>query len=140
MVHVLSSLVYCVLKVCELSTGTEVVYSIVDIPAQADIWGEGPTLFFHPNTDARGYDSVAFFVSDADADSNVARILIDFGGDQADLNGDGAIDLLDFALKQQCFGASENAQCTIAGADLNNDSVIDLRDLCLFVLVMAGPI
>ncbi len=59
--------------------------------------------------------------------------------DDGDANGDGQVDLIDFALFQFCYGAPGVDVCKCL--DMNNDNHVDLGDYLLFEeeLVSGGP-
>ena len=55
--------------------------------------------------------------------------------DSADINGDAAVNLLDYALLANCFADTPTLQdCTTS--DINCDNVVDLGDLALLVAGM----
>ena len=57
-----------------------------------------------------------------------------------DLDGDGDVDLHDFAIFQGCFGGpgvEVGQQCQLA--DLDSDGDVDLQDFALFVMNFTGP-
>lgn len=57
-----------------------------------------------------------------------------------DLSGDGTMDLVDFAVFQQCFGSVETVwNETCAGADVDHCRSIDLFDFVAFLRALTGP-
>lgn len=85
---------------------------------------------------------------DIDGDPRVVNGRIDMGADEwnavlmADFDGDGDVDLADFATFTQCFGGSFNppaATCPAGvDADLDNDGDVDLADFALFTQQFTG--
>ena len=56
-----------------------------------------------------------------------------------DLTGDGAVDLRDVAVFQNCFGGPSYSSAACACADLNGDTDINLFDLPAFVSALISP-
>ena len=59
-------------------------------------------------------------------------------GPRPDFNGDGNVDLADFAAFQSCLGENPSGDCLTAFS-LDNDNDLDLFDYLLFRLRFAGP-
>lgn len=59
-------------------------------------------------------------------------------GPRPDFNGDGSVDLADFAAFQSCLGENPSGDC-LTVFSLDNDNDLDLFDYVLFRLRFAGP-
>ena len=56
-----------------------------------------------------------------------------------DLTGDGAADLRDVAVFQNCFGGPSYSSAACACSDLNGDTRIDLFDHAAFISALQSP-
>jgi uncharacterized protein (TIGR03790 family) len=107
--------------------------SVLSGPSQATVLlSDGsPYILIRPDEDASGLDTITFQVTTQGGTSAPATVTVDYGDAappcEADLNGDGVLDLFDFLAFTNLFNAKE------PGADCAADGVFDLFDFLCFV-------
>ena len=123
--------------------GSALTFTLVDLPTQATVAGDGPSILLQPDTQASGYDTLTFFVSDGEATSATATVTIRYGFRVGDRDGDGDWDLADFRRFQTCFSGpfpdTEPPGDCVPAFDRDFDDDVDSRDYRQFNQAFSGP-
>lgn len=112
--------------------GSDLTWTLLDLPAQGSVAGQGPVVLFRPDVGACGEDVLTFRVSDGAADSDLATITISYLRQpfvRGEINEDGSVDIGDaiFLLGYLFQGAPPPTEPQ--SADVNADGNVDVADV-----------